>query len=135
MCARECVRDLAARRSSGSAFPPVLYFTLSTPESTRAFFGRLDPAASAIADPEKFFHAAFGLESGGLRHILSIGSFVSAVRALAKGNGVSRPDGDPLLPSGFFLVRGDRIVWRHVSRHVGDHPDWDAVARRAAGES
>jgi hypothetical protein len=126
------VRDL---RSEAAPFPPVLFFTMSPPGPTRAFLDRAgSPDARAVADPEKVFYAGFGLERGGLWAHAGPRAAAAAVRALLKGNAPGKIEGDAREMSGFFLVRGERVLWRHVSRFMGDHPAWSDVRRAAQAE-
>jgi hypothetical protein len=89
-----------------------------------AFFGRHWPGARAVADAPRRLYAAFGIGTGRTRDLFGPAVWLAGARAALKGNGVGKPVGDPWVMPGLFLVKGDAILWRHVFRHAGDHPDF-----------
>ncbi|MBL8860393.1 MAG: hypothetical protein JNK02_00130 [Planctomycetes bacterium] len=109
----------------------MLYVTLGSPESTRAFFARFDPDARAVADPEQVLYTAFGLQRGSGTQLVSAAVFTAGLRALSKGNLVGLPVGDVLQLSGEFVVADGVLLWAHRAEHTGDHPSLDDVARAA----
>ena len=77
-----------------------------------------------MADAPKRFYAAFGIGQGGTREMFGPGVWLAGARAALKGNVVGKAVGDPWTMPGLFLMKGDVILWRHASRHAGDHPDF-----------
>jgi hypothetical protein len=109
------------------AYLPLLFVHQGTVEDARTFFNGFWPAAHAIADPDRQLYHAFGIERGGLRELASPPVIACTVRARAHGNRGGKPVGDPRLMPGLFVVVGDRIVWQHDYRHIGDQPDFAAL--------
>lgn len=99
----------------------MLYVTLGDREQTESFFRRFDPSASAIADPRAVLYEAFGLDRADAGQIAGPAALGSLLRALAKGNGVGLPVGDPMRLGGEFLVLGREILIAHRAEHVGNH--------------
>ncbi len=42
--------------------------------------------------------------------------------------------GSPWTMPGAFLVERDRILWQHIARHAGDHPDYQQFIPLASGK-
>ena len=55
-------RTCAPVAERDAAFPPLVFFTQSSSTELRAFLRRDWPTARAVADPERHFYAAFGVE-------------------------------------------------------------------------
>lgn len=110
-------------------FPAVIYLYQGTIDDGEAFFGWIAPGARAIADPDRVFYRAFGLERGGVGAVLGPQVWSCGMRASRKGHGVGKPVGDVWQMPGFFLVQGDRVLHEYRPRHIGDHPDWAAFVR------
>lgn len=89
------------------------------------FFDRLDPQATAIADPEGELYALFGIERGGWREMFGLRSWAAGIRATAKGHLINRKIGDPWTMPTILAVRNARIIGEFRGRHAGDHPDID----------
>jgi hypothetical protein len=123
------VGELRALAARDPALPPVLLFHQGSVEEGRRFFHRFWPEARAVSDKDLVFYRAFGLRRGGVRQILGLRVWGPGLRALLRGSTVGIPRGDPWMLSGFFLVREERILWRHLSRHSGDLPELAALAR------
>ena len=53
------------------------------------------------------------------------GVFVSAIRAMFKGNFVALPGSAPLAEPGLFVLdeKGE-VLQRHGFEHIGDHPEF-----------
>jgi len=121
------VRDVRQAVESESGYPEVLFFYLGSVEEGEGFFARHWPTARAVADSGQRFYAAFGLVHGGLLQLFGPSVWMAALRAALRGNGVGRPVGDPLTMPGILLIEGDRILWRHPLRHIGDQPDFRKI--------
>lgn len=132
---RETVADLRVIAERDAAFPPVLFFTQASSVELRAFLRRDWPAARAIADPERQFYAAFGIERMSPLGLLRPALWEAQRRAQAKGLESGEKSGDIWRMPGVFLVRGPEVLWTHEFRHAGDHPDWDRIPALAAARS
>lgn len=124
---RETVADLRAASEGRPGYPRVLFFYQGSPTEGRAFLRRYWPGASAVADPERRFYAAFGLERGSLWRMMAPGVWAGHRRAAAKGHTMGERSGDIWMMPGVFLVEKDGILWQHDFRHAGERPDWEGV--------
>lgn len=129
---RETVADLRALAERDPAFPPVLFFTQATALELRAFLRRDWPSARAIADPERRFYAAFGVDRMNPLGMLRPALWAAQRRAQAKGFESGEKSGDVWRMPGVFLVRGAQLLWSHEFQHAGDHPDWERIPGIAA---
>ena len=98
----------------------MLYVHLGDVGQGDAFFGRFDPQARAISDPDKLLYRAFGLERGSLQSLLGPRVWASAAKSALKGHGIGRPVGDTLMMPGLCAVHERRVVWRQCLDHVGE---------------
>jgi hypothetical protein len=138
MFCRETIADLREAVAATPGYPPVLFFFQGSPTEGRAFIRRYWPEARAVADPERRFYAAFGVERGSLLQMFGPGVWAGKRRAQAKGHGNGPREGDIWMMPGAFLVDGPRVLWAHHYRHAADHPDFGrmpALAREAAAEA
>jgi hypothetical protein len=89
-----------------------------------------------FVDPGLDAYRAAGLRRGVLP-MLGPGVIRNTVRAFGRGARQGSVRGDPWQLGGVFAIRaGGELVWKHVSRELGDHPPAEAVidaARRAGG--
>lgn len=121
---RETVEDLRLISSEMRAFPPVLFVYPDTARDGEEFFSRFWPEASAVADPEAKLYDLARITEGNLVELAGPEVWVSALRALAKGNFYGIQGRNILRMPGVFLVLRDRVLWSHAYRHIGDEPDW-----------
>ena len=128
MFCREIVSDLRSAREADKDFPRVVFFHQGTVEQGDDFFIPRWPEATAIADPDRAFYDAFGVENGRFRTVLGARSIVRGVQAALKGNFVGKPVGDVWRMPGAFLTERGAIVWSHAPKHAGDHPDLREIA-------
>lgn len=84
-----------------------------------------------MSDPEKVLYHAFGLERGSVFELFGPSVWGAGLRAAMKGNFVGMPVGDPFQMPGLFLLRGERVEWRHDFDHAGDLPDFRLLLREA----
>ena len=113
----------------------MLFFILVPPDQGREFFGRFWPEARVVSDPSAEIYQSMGIGRGGLAAFLSPGVITAGLRSLGKGNAAGRPVGDPFVMPGLFLVRGPEVLWSHRYRHIGDHPDYRALAGRVQADA
>lgn len=124
---RETIGDLAACAGSRADYPKVLFFFQGGPSEGRALLRGLWPDAHAIADPEKRFYAAFGVERGSLWQMLGPEVWRAQTRARTKGHVQGARVGDVWMMPGTLLVRDERVVWSHAYRHAADHPEFAKI--------
>jgi hypothetical protein len=129
------VRDLRRSAERNPGYPAILFVQQGTVEQGQAWFAETWPEARAIADTDHRLAQLFGVERGSLRQLASLGAIGCAVRAAAKGNRGGLVVGDSKLMPGLFAFDGDRLIWQHDFRNVGDHPDFDAIPGLIAGSS
>ncbi|HEY7546961.1 MAG TPA: AhpC/TSA family protein, partial [Blastocatellia bacterium] len=85
------------------------------------------PEARAIADREQRFYKAFGLGRGSFGQLIGLRVWARGIKAMRKGNRAGLPVGDVRRMPGFFLVRGDQIIWEYRSKNSADHPDFARI--------
>jgi len=134
---RETVSELRLAAEKDSSYPKVLFFFQGSPTEGRVFMRRYWPNAAAVADAEKRFYEAFGLERGSLRQMFAPAVWSARRHARERGHASGPRAGDIWMMPGIFLERGGRIVWSHEYRHAADHPDFarlgELVAAGATG--
>ena len=80
-----------------------------------------------LVDPEMSAYRAAGLRRGVLS-ALGPGTVRHALRAYSRGFRQSGVQGDPWqLGGAFVLTPGGEVLFRHVNRDAGDHPDPSAI--------
>lgn len=123
---RETIADLRGV-AEAPRYPPVIFFFQGTPTEGRAFLRRYWPEARAIADPELVFYEAFGVDRGSLLQMFGPGVLAAGLRARRKGFENGERSGDIYRMPGAFLVKDGTVLWRHLYRHAGDHPDFASI--------
>lgn len=121
---REMVQDLKEMVEGRADAPELLFFYMGAPDEGEAFFSHYWPQARAVADAERVFYHAFGLNRGSWKQMFGLEVLACGIRAASKGHGLGRPVGDPLQMPGLFLVKGSELLWQHDFKHAGDHPDF-----------
>jgi len=127
MFCREMVRDLRQVSHDLPDYPRVVFVCQGNIEEGRSFFAQYWPEARAIVDEPRKFYTALGLRRATVGEMVGIQVWTCSFRAMAKGNFVGKPVGDPWIMPGVFLVQGNEILWSHHFRHQGDHPDWAGI--------
>jgi hypothetical protein len=92
------------------------------------FFAEHWPEARAVSDPGRDLYRAFGLLEGGLKEIFAPEVLACGLRSASRGHLPGKVVGDVKQMPGFFVVKGNRIVRSHRSRHIADHPDYAGFA-------
>ncbi len=126
------MQDLRQVAGSDPNYPPILFFYQGSVSDGEAFFRKLWPQATAVADLPRTFYNAFGIQRGGLKEMFGPEVIACGFRAVSKGHFIGAPVGDPWIMPGLFLVKGETIFWRHDFRHTGDHPDFSQIPALAA---
>jgi hypothetical protein len=121
---RESVKDLQAISEKDPSYPNVLLVYQGSRQAGEEFFGKFWEAARAVADRPKRLYNAFGLRHGTLTQLLGPSVWVRGVEAMAKGNFIGKPVGDPLVLPGYFLIYDQQVIWEYRSKHSADHPDF-----------
>ena len=76
-----------------------------------------------LVDPDLTAYRAAGLKKG-MGDVFRVRSIRHAVRALRKGFRQASVRGDPWQLGGTFVIgHGGKLIWSHVSREAGDHPE------------
>lgn len=103
----------------------MLLVHLGTTEEADAFLGKRWPEARAVSDPDRHLFRGFGLGRWTLAQLFAPRVWRAAWKALRFG--VGKPVGDPLRKSGWYLVDGERVLWRQVHEHVGEEREYEAL--------
>jgi hypothetical protein len=125
------VEELRKAKAAAPDYPPVLLVSLASVEANREFFRERWPEARVVADPDKVIYEAFGRRRGSVRQLFGPRVLGRLLGALRRGHGVGRPQGDPTVMPGTFVVQGPRILWAHETRDVADRPDFAALPTTA----
>ena len=121
------IEDLREVQARTPGYPPVTVVALASVEACRKFMEPRWQDVPVIADPEKQVFTGFGRRRGNLWQLFGPRGFGAAFRAWRKGHGVGRKVGDPLVMPGVFVVQGERVLYEHRFRDVGDHPDFASL--------
>ena len=103
----------------------------ATVDAGETFFARRFPEAPAIADPDHVLYTGFGLTRGSLVRVAGPSVWLPTIRSLLAGNGGSGPIGDALLLAGFFVVRGDQVLWSQRTTTSAEPARWDEMLTAA----
>ena len=94
-----------------------------TPHQARDLIEDLDYRGTLWVDPDMIAYRAAGLERG-VTKALSPRMLGHALRAMRAGHRQKRVQGDPWQMGGTFVVAPrDEVLFAHISREAGDHPD------------
>ena len=102
---------------------------MGSPDAGERFFDKRWPEARAVSDPTKALYAGFGLERARASQLFGLKTFVAGLKAAARGHGIGRPVGDPIMMSGWFLVAGSDVTWEHVHGHAGSERRFEEAER------
>lgn len=101
----------------------VALVTMGNPEQTDAFCESQGVPFTCLSDPEKNSYAAFGLQRGGAREILTPKNLIRGAQTMLKGNAGGRPVGDMRQMPGAFVLDGEGVIrYTHRHREVSDNP-------------
>ncbi|MFT5079549.1 MAG: hypothetical protein ACI84E_000189 [Planctomycetota bacterium] len=104
---------------------------LGTPTEGDTFLGERWPEARAVSDPNQELYPAFGLGRGRIGQLFGPRALWAGLKA--RRFGVGKPVGDPLVMSGWFLVKDGRVIWNHIHAHAGEARRFDELAAAHAG--
>lgn len=124
------VEEVRKAAAEDAGYPDVLLVSLASVEANKDFFAGRWPDARVVADPQKVVFEGFGRRRGSLLQLLGPRVMLRAFGALLRGHGVGRPQGDPTVMPGVFVVDGADVLWAQDPRHVADHPDFAALGRQ-----
>jgi peroxiredoxin len=97
------------------------------PEHASDFRAQYELELPLLVDPELVAYRAAGLRRN-LLDAFAPRTLGHALRALGRGSRQGAILGDPWQLGGTFVIRpGGTVVYRHVSREAGDHPDPERV--------
>jgi len=100
----------------------------ATPEAGDRFFDARWPEARAVSDEKGELYRAFGVGRGSVGQVAGLKVWLPGLRAVLE-HGVGRPEGDPMLLSGWFLIDGGRVVWEPRHRTTGEARRWAELER------
>lgn len=132
---RQMVSEIRNASSLNPKFPKVIFVHQGSIDDGERFFTKFWPEATAIADPDLNLYRAFRIERGSAMQLAGPQTLVSGLKGLLEGHGIGIPMGDPFLMPGLFYVKGGAIVWNHVFRHAGDHPDFSKLNQTISEET
>jgi len=75
-----------------------------------------------VSDPECRLYAGLGLRKGTFLEVFGLQTIVRGIRALVKGNGVGKLEGDALQMPGMFLIYEGSITKAFRHRYAGELP-------------
>jgi hypothetical protein len=96
-------------------------------EQGEAFFRERFAEAAAIADPEQVLYRAFGLARGSITQVAGPSVWLPTLKSLLKGNGGSRPIGDPMVLAGHFVAQDGELIYVHRTTHAAEEGPWDEM--------
>jgi len=100
------------------------------PASVKAgdsFFRERFPEAAAIADPGQALYRAFGLARGTVAQVAGPSVWLPTIKSLLKGNGGSRPIGDPMVLAGQFIAKDGELIYAQRTTHAAEEGRWDEM--------
>lgn len=106
---------------------------MGTVQEGAQFLKKRWPGARAVADPEKATFSALGLVRASASQVLGLRVWKEFFKVAR--HGIGKPVGDPLILAGSFVVRGREVLAAEPAEHVGDLPDYDALAEVALAAS
>lgn len=107
---------------------------LSPEAKAEAQFAQLYPEAPAIGDVDHVLYRGFELKRSGLLRMIAPKQIVAAVSAFWRGHRGGMICGSITRLGGWFLVRGDQILWAHRETHVSDAPPLEALSGALAAQ-
>lgn len=127
------VADLRQVAAENPAYPPMLFVFQGSVAQGKRYFSERWPEVRAIADPRRRLYGAFGIRRGSVNKVLGFGAIRASAQAALGGHSPRVPIGDPWLMPGMFVIHDTAVVWQHCFKHIGDHPDYEALADLASG--
>lgn len=100
----------------------------ATPEAGDRFFDARWPEARAVSDEKGELYRAFGLKRGSVGQVAGPKVWLPGLRALLE-HGVGKPEGDPMLLSGWFLLDGGGVAWEQRHASSGETRQWAELER------
>lgn len=127
---REALADLRDRRAEiERAGARIVLVHLASDTNARPFFARYTLAdVSRVSDPGRTLYRAFALGRGTFAQLFGARAIAGGVRAMLRGHGVGRPDGDGFQMPGAFLVSDGRIVAGRPHETAAERPDYVGMA-------
>ncbi len=111
--------DVLKKRSADANFPRVVLVHMGAEDKAQEFFEKRWASVPAIQDEQKVLYRDFALEQGSLLQVLGPRALWAGIKGLVQGHGVGKPEGDPMMMSGRFLIHGERILWQDIHEHAG----------------
>lgn len=100
---------------------PLVFVSLSNPETTTRYREKFDAAQPFICDPEADLHERFGVKRGKLRQLFAPSIVANYVREMLTGNMSAMPVGDPYrLGAGVVVDSCLTIRYRRICPQADD---------------
>jgi peroxiredoxin len=98
--------------------------------ATASFRDKMESPQAYISDPNKGLYEQFGLKKGTFGQVMGSGTISRGLRALARGHGLGKPVGDPLMLAGTFLInRSGEVVYSHFAASASDSLPGSEIAK------
>ena len=98
------------------------FVAMATPAEAERFRAELKVPQAIICDPGKTLYAEFGLGEGTLGQLFSFETFRRGIRASMAGYRSGRPNADPRVLGGSFVVNAEGdVVWSRPSLNAADN--------------
>lgn len=127
---REALADLALKHAKLEAAGTQLVIVhMSDDSGFRALTDKYGlREVPLVSDPERTFYDALGLRRASWWELLAPRIWIRGFRAaLMEGHGFGGIRGDALQMPGVFLVRGGKVIARHLHRDVSERPNYTEV--------
>jgi hypothetical protein len=100
----------------------LVFISSGSPEQAADFRATHAPGVDVYSDPSTATYRAIGTVRG-VGATLGPRTALAGLRAIRSGFRQGTVKGDPWMQGATLVVLpGDRVVYRHINRHNGDHP-------------
>lgn len=103
----------------------------ATVEQGERFFIERFPEAVAVADSKLELYRALQLGRGSINQVAGPGVWLPTIKSLLKGNGGSRPIGDPMVLAGQFVAKEGELLYAQRTTQASEEGRWDEMIRIA----
>ena len=126
----ETLQDLRAQRGQieASGIRPVLVHMSDDAAAQRQFAKYTLDDLSRISDPDQDLYRAFELKRGSLWQLVGPRVWFQGIRAMFRGNGVGKLQGDGFQMPGVFIVHKGKIVQSFKHTAAGDRPEYACMS-------
>ena len=130
-CREQAGEFSRAETDLGSAGVRLAFIGNGTPRAARWFRDRFAPGTTVLTDPELVTYKLIGARSG-ILNTLGPRTWGAGLRAFRKGARQGAVRGHAFQQGGVLVVTPQgEVVFQHISRAAGDHPDVHDVVEAA----